>query len=95
MDFDPTNDLLPDLEHITLAWGRDFSDVSPLRGVILGGGGGELIGAAGDDEPVQALGGGAQRAPTGTGKASPPGAIWPPSRLACVTRAWCGSPVAP
>lgn len=38
VDFDPTNDLQPDLEHITLAWGRDFSDVSPLRGVILGGG---------------------------------------------------------
>ena len=37
-DFDPTNNLLPALEHITLAWGRDFSDVSPLRGVILGGG---------------------------------------------------------
>ncbi|WP_273808841.1 MULTISPECIES: transglutaminase family protein [unclassified Pseudomonas] len=38
VDFDPTNDVLPDLEHITLAWGRDFTDVSPLRGVILGGG---------------------------------------------------------
>jgi len=38
VDFDPTNDLMPDLEHVTLAWGRDFSDVSPLRGVILGGG---------------------------------------------------------
>ncbi len=38
VDFDPTNDLLPDMEHITLAWGRDFADVSPLRGVILGGG---------------------------------------------------------
>ncbi|UVE17533.1 transglutaminase family protein [Pseudomonas sp. LS44] len=38
VDFDPTNNVLPDLEHITLAWGRDFSDVSPLRGVILGGG---------------------------------------------------------
>ena len=38
VDFDPTNNLLPALEHITLAWGRDFSDVSPLRGVILGGG---------------------------------------------------------
>ena len=37
-DFDPTNDLLPDLQHVTLAWGRDFSDISPLRGVILGGG---------------------------------------------------------
>lgn len=38
VDFDPTNNMLPKLEHITLAWGRDFSDVSPLRGVILGGG---------------------------------------------------------
>ena len=39
VDFDPTNNLLPDLEHITVAWGRDFSDVTPMRGVILGGGG--------------------------------------------------------
>ncbi|MBD1551781.1 transglutaminase family protein [Pseudomonas typographi] len=38
VDFDPTNNVQPSLEHITLAWGRDFSDVSPLRGVILGGG---------------------------------------------------------
>lgn len=38
VDFDPTNNLLPDLEHITIAWGRDFSDVTPMRGVILGGG---------------------------------------------------------
>jgi transglutaminase-like putative cysteine protease len=41
VDFDPTNDLLPDTQHITVAWGRDFSDVSPLRGVIVGGGGHE------------------------------------------------------
>lgn len=38
MDFDPTNALIPSLEHVTLGWGRDFSDVGPLRGVILGGG---------------------------------------------------------
>jgi transglutaminase-like putative cysteine protease len=38
VDFDPTNNVQPALEHICLAWGRDFSDVSPLRGVILGGG---------------------------------------------------------
>lgn len=38
VDFDPTNNVCPALEHITLAWGRDFSDVSPLHGVILGGG---------------------------------------------------------
>jgi transglutaminase-like putative cysteine protease len=38
IDLDPTNNVLPSLEHITLAWGRDFSDVTPLRGVINGGG---------------------------------------------------------
>jgi transglutaminase-like putative cysteine protease len=38
VDFDPTNNCLPDLEHVTLGWGRDFDDVSPLRGVVLGGG---------------------------------------------------------
>ncbi len=42
VDFDPTNDLVVDHEHITLAWGRDFSDVAPMRGVILGGGDQEL-----------------------------------------------------
>lgn len=39
IDTDPTNNLLPGERHITLAWGRDFSDVSPLRGVTLGAGG--------------------------------------------------------
>ena len=38
IDVDPTNDMLPSSEHITLAWGRDYDEVSPLRGVILGGG---------------------------------------------------------
>jgi len=38
IDVDPTNNLLPSDRHITLAWGRDFSDVSPLRGVVVGGG---------------------------------------------------------
>jgi transglutaminase-like putative cysteine protease len=38
IDVDPTNNLLPSETHITLAWGRDYSDVSPIRGVILGGG---------------------------------------------------------
>lgn len=42
VDFDPTNDLIVDNEHITLAWGRDFADVAPMRGVILGGGEQEL-----------------------------------------------------
>jgi transglutaminase-like putative cysteine protease len=35
---DPTNDLIAREDHVAVAWGRDFSDVSPLRGVILGGG---------------------------------------------------------
>ena len=38
MDFDPTNNLLPAEEHITVAYGRDFSDVSPVSGIITGGG---------------------------------------------------------
>ena len=38
IDFDPTNCVSPDDQHITVAWGRDFSDVTPMRGVILGGG---------------------------------------------------------
>lgn len=38
VDFDPTNNCLVQQEHITTAWGRDFSDVSPMRGVVLGGG---------------------------------------------------------
>lgn len=42
IDADPTNNVLPDRQHVTLAWGRDFTDVSPLRGVILGGGAHEL-----------------------------------------------------
>ena len=38
VDLDPTNNLLPSDRHITLAWGRDFDDVSPLRGVLTGSG---------------------------------------------------------
>ena len=34
--FDPTNGKLADLEFVTLGWGREFSDVTPLRGVVLG-----------------------------------------------------------
>ena len=42
IDIDPTNNVLVDDEHICLAWGRDFGDVTPMRGVILGGGEQEL-----------------------------------------------------
>lgn len=42
VDFDPTNNLLPTEEHITVAFGRDYSDVSPVSGVITGGGAHEV-----------------------------------------------------
>lgn len=38
VDADPTNNLLPSDRHVTVAWGRDFGDVSPLRGVTIGAG---------------------------------------------------------
>ncbi|MFQ3622831.1 MAG: transglutaminase family protein [Acetobacteraceae bacterium] len=38
VDLDPTNGLVVADEHVVLGWGRDYADVSPVRGVILGGG---------------------------------------------------------
>jgi transglutaminase-like putative cysteine protease len=38
VDFDPTNDVMPSREHITLSWGRDYHDVCPIKGVFVGGG---------------------------------------------------------
>lgn len=38
LGLDPTNDCLPGLNHVRVAYGRDFGDVTPLRGVIRGGG---------------------------------------------------------
>ncbi len=38
IDVDPTNDVVASEDHIVLAWGRDYDDVSPIKGVILGGG---------------------------------------------------------
>jgi len=37
-DFDPTNNVMPRGDHFTVAWGRDYHDVSPVKGVALGGG---------------------------------------------------------
>lgn len=37
VDFDPTNNCVPSDGHITVAWGRDYTDVSPIHGVLLGG----------------------------------------------------------
>ncbi len=42
VDFDPTNNMRPSEEHVTLAYGRDFSDVSPIAGILTGGGEHEL-----------------------------------------------------
>jgi transglutaminase-like putative cysteine protease len=39
LDLDPTNDVIPGEGHVTLAWGRDYGDVTPVKGVSLGGGG--------------------------------------------------------
>ncbi|MGI4828174.1 MAG: transglutaminase family protein [Janthinobacterium lividum] len=53
LDMDPTNNVAPTDGHLTLAWGRDFGDVSPLRGLILGGGG-HTLKVEVDMEPVDA-----------------------------------------
>jgi transglutaminase-like putative cysteine protease len=38
VDLDPTNNVIPQLDHITVAWGRDYDDVCPINGVYVGGG---------------------------------------------------------
>jgi transglutaminase-like putative cysteine protease len=42
VEFDPTNNIQPSQEHITLAYGRDFGDVSPVAGILTGGGAHEV-----------------------------------------------------
>lgn len=36
IDFDPTNNQMPPLRHVTVGWGRDYDDVAPVRGVVIG-----------------------------------------------------------
>ncbi|MBM3516801.1 MAG: transglutaminase family protein [Alphaproteobacteria bacterium] len=43
VDFDPTNRVIPKDEHITLAWGRDYGDVSPINGFMFGGGSHKIV----------------------------------------------------
>ena len=38
VEFDPTNNIVPSLDHVIVAWGRDYSDVCPIQGVFVGGG---------------------------------------------------------
>lgn len=51
VDFDPTNGVIPGDEHVTAGWGRDYSDVSPTNGFIVGGGAHE-VSVAVDVSPV-------------------------------------------
>src|SRR5450631_1072632 len=51
LDMDPTNNVVPSNGHVTLACGRDYGDVSPLRGLILGGGS-HTLKVAVDMEPL-------------------------------------------
>jgi transglutaminase-like putative cysteine protease len=37
-DLDPTNNVIPGDQHITIGWGRDYSDIAPMKGVILSSG---------------------------------------------------------
>lgn len=53
-DYDPTNNCIVGEEHITTAWGRDYADVSPVQGVMIGGGTAKLsvnVDMAAIDEP--------------------------------------------
>lgn len=52
VDLDPTNDIVVRDEHVVLGWGRDYADVSPLRGVLLGGGA-HALSVAVDLDPMQ------------------------------------------
>ena len=38
VDFDPTNNVIPSGDHLTVAYGRDYADVCPIQGVFVGGG---------------------------------------------------------
>ena len=49
--FDPTNGVIPSGEHITVAYDRDYDDISPISGVLLGGGD-QTMSVAVDVEPV-------------------------------------------
>ena len=52
IEFDPTNDLMPSDQHIVTAWGRDYSDVTPLQGVIFEGGGSQQLAVSVDVKRV-------------------------------------------
>lgn len=53
IDLDPTNDVAPSERHVTVAVGRDFADVTPLKGLVLGGGG-QVVKVSVDVAPLEA-----------------------------------------
>jgi transglutaminase-like putative cysteine protease len=53
LSLDPTNNVIPSDGHVTLAWGRDYGDVTPVKGVSLGGGK-QIVDVAVKVLPVQA-----------------------------------------
>ncbi len=53
IDVDPTNNVFPSTEHITIAWGRDYGDVCPVSGMVIGGGA-HRLGVAVVVEPADA-----------------------------------------
>lgn len=48
LDLDPTNDQVPPTRHVTVGWGRDYADVAPVRGVVLGPNSNQLMDVAVD-----------------------------------------------
>jgi transglutaminase-like putative cysteine protease len=52
VDFDPTNGHLPTDRHVTVAWGRDYGDVTPVRGVVIGPAAEQTLDVAVDVRPV-------------------------------------------
>jgi transglutaminase-like putative cysteine protease len=76
IDIDPVNNCLAGPGHITVAWGRDYDDVAPLKGVYVGGGTHQLsvsvdvVDVTNDDHGEEA-GNGAMTAPSSVGQSSP------------------------
>ncbi len=54
LDLDPTNDMIVGSTYVTTAWGRDYADVSPLKGIVFGGGDSHTLDVAVDVSRVTA-----------------------------------------
>jgi transglutaminase-like putative cysteine protease len=54
LDLDPTNDKIVGSDYVTTAWGRDYADVSPLKGIVFGGGDSHMLDVAVDVARIDA-----------------------------------------